>query len=119
ALPCELVQRGLHHLAHMGVHRVDVGVLAELLDHVDRVKHLRDNLARQGQVWWEEHTETERKAEADWEDLCSQSLESQTFRQPVPPGDEELHFLCAYRHHWHDRHTGLDRGPHVSGPTGE
>ena len=38
ALLRQLVERGLHHLADVSVDRVDVRVLAELLDHVDRVR---------------------------------------------------------------------------------
>ncbi len=46
ALLGQPVESRLHHLADMRIDGVDIGVLAELLQHIDRVQHLRNDLGR-------------------------------------------------------------------------
>jgi hypothetical protein len=51
----QLIERRLHHGAHVEVDFRDIGILAELRRDVDRFEHPGDDLGRQGQIRREDH----------------------------------------------------------------
>src|SRR5271166_4517118 len=114
ALAAQSIESALHYGADVGVDLVDVGVIAELGDDVDRLQHLGDDFRGQRHVGWEERSQTERETHGKWQYLHPYALEAQALRQPIAAGQEQLGFLPPDRHRRHDRHTGLNRGPDIS-----
>src|SRR4029079_17774194 len=71
ALLGQFVEGPLHDVSNVGVDLVDVGIIAELDEDVDRQTHPYDDLGRQRNVGWDHHAQAEREAERNRHDLCA------------------------------------------------
>ncbi len=76
-------------------------------------------LAGSGRFGGKTARQAEREPEADRQDLHARPLETQSPGDRIATGKEQLGLLPADRHHRHDRHAGLDGGPHVAGAAAE
>ena len=105
----QFAERTLHHVPHMGVDLVYVGILAELGHDVDRRQHLHHDLGRQRNVRGEHHAQAKREAERDRHDLgaCQTRDRPELLGQPGAAGQEDLGLLPADADRGHDGHPAL------------
>src|SRR6202012_3035472 len=103
----------------MSIDLLDVRVLAELSEKVDRLQHLRDDFRWQRDVYRDEHAEPEREAYGQRQDVGTQPTQAESFCQPGSPIQKQLALLTPDRYGRHDRHVGLDRGLDVAHATVE
>src|SRR6202011_336356 len=111
----EFVEGTLHHVPDVSVDLVDVGVLAELGDDVERRQHLHDDLCRQRHVDRQDGRQPEREAERNGQDLdAHQLVEPQQPGHPLAAGQVYLALLPTDRDGGNDRNTRSQCGTDVT-----